>query len=883
MANRHHSDNSTTPERVPLRAFQRSVWLTFGEQSLPLREQIALHEARSLSIASRIQRDRARQERDEWMKALHSWDKTVEGVRERFYAQPFFIRQTFQNKIAAFRDEERLNAFFMNTVKNALLRLESVKRLHCVNSAHTSELSAYYHAVWPRLVEKDRHSILSLANGLAARINEMIYTECDQQPELKSDDYLHNIYCHLVIELFALRITAPMPHLRDWRKFNRPDFFSAAARLCSPEWWGRKLWRLRTQWREQQLRAVSTVHRFASPYISSDALQHWLHQRRKNLAFLQTHELVDDEGNVYSLEAMAMASISNPVLRRHELMARVSGVEAVANEWGDCGVFVTITTPSKYHANYQVTGAMNDKWNHSTVEEAHRYLMATWERAFAALRNQDLRPYGFRVIEPHHDGTPHLHCCLFMLKEQRPKILKILRRYFIAEDREELGKNLTARFKVEYIKPSKGTATSYAAKYISKNIDGYALEGEIDHETGRPLAETARRAMAWASTHRIRQYQFVGTPPVTPYRELRKLSNRMEAQLKHARQWKPGRPLLTDAAMDKVMAAADAGCFASYIKAQGGVLIPRKDYTVALAYEPADKPNAYGEITPKIFGIWSPGKGEDTKICTRLKTFTIRKKEKPKTVDLMEKLGTPCGTAAPWSSVNNSTEEKKQPENDENRTTQETGEEQEITDFNTITPKQRRALLRRLRQMPPVCTKAPAVTAPDELLATQRAQEKRQQAAQRRQHRLHLLNAHLEDIGENLPPLARTILADGGSYYTTTRCYRLTERGELLCLPHRPRPDNQQKAALFNERISRINQILAQHNAAPLSQEGSLAEKMARHNALLQKHTRVPLAIQPVTTKPTPEEKQQARNVEHFAQKMRYLFRQFKAKQHSVD
>ncbi|EPA9245568.1 hypothetical protein ACQ8FT_004406, partial [Yersinia enterocolitica] len=35
--------------------------------------------------------------------------------------------------------------------------------------------------------------------------------------------------------------------------------------------------------------------------------------------------------------------------------------------------------------------------------------------------------------------------------------------------------------------------------------------------------------------------------------------------------------------------------------------------------------------------------------------------------------------------VNNSTEEKKQPENDENRTTQETGEEQEITDFNTIT------------------------------------------------------------------------------------------------------------------------------------------------------------------------------------------------------
>ncbi|MGT3256384.1 hypothetical protein ACVSTU_23440, partial [Yersinia enterocolitica] len=98
---------------------------------------------------------------------------------------------------------------------------------------------------------------------------------------------------------------------------------------------------------------------------------------------------------------------------------------------------------------------------------------------------------------------------------------------------------------------------------------------------------------------------------------------------------------------------------------------------------------------------------------------------------------------------------------------QETGEEQEITDFNTITDKQRRALLKRLRQIPPICTKAPVTTAPDELLAAQRAQEKRHQAAERRQHRLRLLNTHLEDIGENLPPLARTILADGGSYYTT--------------------------------------------------------------------------------------------------------------------
>ena len=41
---------------------------------------------------------------------------------------------------------------------------------------------------------------------------------------------------------------------------------------------------------------------------------------------------------------------------------------------------------------------------------------------------------------------------------------------------------------------------------------------------------------------------------------------------------------LKDDAMDAVLAAADAGCFASYIEKQGGVLVPRKDYLIRTAY-----------------------------------------------------------------------------------------------------------------------------------------------------------------------------------------------------------------------------------------------------------------------------------------------------------
>ncbi|MGV8925726.1 MAG: replication endonuclease [Ewingella sp.] len=655
---------------------------------------------------------RAAFERSNYERQQAIWSTSPESVEARFQQQPFFIRSPYEKKITWLRDNrgiQHTNAFLMGTIKNALLRLDAVRKYHGVSTGHDSEFIAYYRPSYCHLAEFTKPRVKTLANEVAGRLNEMFTTAIEERggdaAALPDADLLF-IYRHMAVEAHALRVRPPF-----WKQLkplfvplefppeplDRSIFVSAMARLINPDWWERKLWRLRCDWRENQLRAIGSIHKRATPYISRDALSDWLEQRRKNREFFKSHELEDDEGNRVSLESMVEASVSNPGNRRRELMTRMKGLEFVAQSRGDVGVFYTITCPSKYHAT-NASGHGNPKWNHSDVKQAQKYLTNLWARIGSKLNREDLRVYGFRVAEPHHDETPHWHLLLFMHPHEREAITKIMRDYAIKEDRDELGKNTRARFTAKRLDPKKGSATAYIAKYISKNIDGYALDGEKDHDTGKPLKETARLAMAWASRHRIRQYQPIGTPPVTVWRELRKLNNQLVGNLIKSAAFKPGQKLLPDAEMDAVMAAADAGCFATYIMRQGGVLIPRNSYAVRIAYEDAEKPNAYGETTEKIFGIFSPHLGEDSRVCTRLKTWTIVVKQKtPVAADQHEarkNLTLPDGPAVPWSSVNNSTAE----ENSNKKPGVEDRIFEDIAlDFDQMTDKDRRALLRRLR------------------------------------------------------------------------------------------------------------------------------------------------------------------------------------------
>jgi hypothetical protein len=85
-----------------------------------------------------------------------------------------------------------------------------------------------------------------------------------------------------------------------------------------------------------------------------------------------------------------------------------------------------------------------------------------------------------------------------MRPENVDQAREIFRKYALKEDGLEPGAQ-EHRFTAKPIDKAIGSATGYIAKYISKNIDGYALDGGMDDETGEPLKAMAKRVSAWSS------------------------------------------------------------------------------------------------------------------------------------------------------------------------------------------------------------------------------------------------------------------------------------------------------------------------------------------------------------------------------------------------
>ncbi|MCJ1958783.1 replication endonuclease [Klebsiella variicola] len=556
---------------------------------------------------------------------------------------------------------QRANAFLISFCKKALPRLELVaKKYECagINSNVSAavfgghfdtQLMQYLAsrmvnmvARYNRLPDMSRADIDLLAADIANFIRaELADIDDTGFSELKT---LYTWYMRAGFISLQFNVTPPHWERVTKKYVDEDEIAPAITRMFNEVWWRGRLRRIAAAWREHLQIAVGNVSKKRHAYASKNCVTDWREQKRRTREFLKGLDLEDEDGNRISLIEKYDGSVANPAIRRCELMTRIRGFENICNELGYVGEFYTLTAPSKYHATTKA-GYRNSKWNGASPSDTQSYLTGLWARIRAKLHREEIRIFGIRVAEPHHDGTPHWHMLMFMLPEDVERVRLIIRDYAWEEDRHELrsDKAKKARFHAEAIDPEKGSATGYVAKYISKNIDGYALDGELDDESGELLKETAPAVSAWAARWHIRQFQFIGGAPVTVYRELRRLADTETAH---------GLSVEFAAVHD----AADAGDWAGYVNAQGGPFVRRDDLQVRTLYEPRAEFNQYGEETVCIRGVYDSAVGVDTPILTRLTQWKIVPK---RAVDLaVDVKGAPAPSR---SSVNNCTGSESDP------------------------------------------------------------------------------------------------------------------------------------------------------------------------------------------------------------------------------
>lgn len=468
---------------------------------------------------------------------------------------------------------------------------------------------------------------------------------------------------------------------------SRTELEGCVKRACCHLWWRRQLRRWAGQAREARAAAAGRLGKGKQVYCTDDTAKRHAARVAANRAMLEHTEIEDENGQVITLAAAVDKSVADKSIRRGELMTRMRGAEEWAEARKMVGVFTTNTAPSRFHP----AGGTNPRFDGSTPADAQRWLCKTWARARAAMARARVTVFGIRVAEPHQDGCPHWHMMLWAEPAQLQKAQDIIRAHWLAEELAEAarrqkrwacmgtgkradgqplfinpclfdgGLNLDAiergatDYRVNFKPMEKGKAAGYIAKYIAKGIDDHGAVGEEGHRDDEgggqvdAIGGNAKRVEAWASEHRIRQFQAIGQPPVTVWRELRRVS---EPAAQSAS------PAVQEAREAVNRDGGRRACWRRYMEAQGGAMTGR-DYRIELAGVEEVRRGRYGEVQGvRILGVrdrkagprvveserkaWKPrgcwGQGEQEAVRVRVAWGSASAKR-----------------AQPWTRVNNCT------------------------------------------------------------------------------------------------------------------------------------------------------------------------------------------------------------------------------------
>lgn len=449
---------------------------------------------------------------------------------------------------------------------------------------------------FPGLAQADltHAEIAQQAEGLAARADELgmgrVPAEADPWPEWSR------------VCAWVERHHGAPPKPRGDQCMTR-QLVALAKRVRCPRWWRRQLRRHVARTAEAaavELGIVSAVN--GQLYCSDRALKRRQEQQRANEEALKAHEIENGNGQRFTMWDVMQRGVGNKAVRRGELMTRIRGAEELADEMRLDGKFWTLTAPSRYHSRDHRTGLRNPRYvSGLSPRDAQLWLRATWAKTRTRLKDHGARVMGVRVAEPHHDGCPHWHLLIWCEPEKAELVRDVITRAWLEDEGDEPG---AKRHRAKWMQLRPGGAAGYVAKYISKNIDAplfYAGQAVyLDHVDDEPpdvgtrgdLLGTApvtpeARVEAWASAWGIRQFQTVGMPSVTVWRELRRVhANAIEGR---------GDSLLAEAWRAAHRHGARRADWAGYCRAQGGVMLKRTEYRARLKLQEVERVGGYDE------------------------------------------------------------------------------------------------------------------------------------------------------------------------------------------------------------------------------------------------------------------------------------------------
>ncbi|MDR6152162.1 hypothetical protein QF021_000251 [Acidovorax delafieldii] len=392
----------------------------------------------------------------------------------------------------------------------------------------------------------------------------------------------------------------------------------AIKRAQDAAWWRRRLRVHVARVVEAGAVGLGLVHARRGGYVSNVGLHRRQDQLRRNDETLGRTVYRNEAGQKYSLRQLAALGTANPIIRGGELMTRIRGAEEYADSRAHVGLFLTLTLPSRFHPVKLGSGGRpfpNKKYQGATPRDGQLWLRDKWAKTRAALAREGVRMYGLRVAEPHHDATPHWHALVWAEDEASAQAIeRWVRNYWLSDDGTERG---AVQNRVNVKRMVKGGAAGYVAKYIAKSVGNVALAEHMDVVNGQQIqldlgptdpknvkeSEPGhKRVDAWAATWGIRQFQTIGMPSVTVWRELRRVT--------------PDQLELFSSEGDRATVRAAQACHRTgelradwrlFMEAMGGHALPRKCWHLRTAHrtpEPGTV-NKYGEAVKvgRIVGL----------------------------------------------------------------------------------------------------------------------------------------------------------------------------------------------------------------------------------------------------------------------------------------